>query len=288
MQIILNRTIFILIVLILSVFVTFSQNSLFPEIPGWKTTQEDPVYDANNLWDIIDGAADLFLEYSFIDLHIARYLSDDSIEVKAELYRHSSEVNAFGIYSQERDPGYSFIKIGVQGYLQQGVLNFLTGVYYIKLSTFQTGNRAQEALLIIARKLDEHLMQNNSFPQILNKFPLEGKLPNTEQYASRNFLGYSTLSNAYTAVYKDSLLFKVLIIETDGVEQAEKMLSEFKKALPKEATIKVDGGRSEIRGTPIGLIELQRTNRFISGVLNCPINKIRNRYLKKVSADLSN
>ena len=111
--------------------IIYGQDSLFPKIPGWQISEEDQVYDANNLWDIIDGAADLFLEYYFVDLHTARYINTDSIEVKVELYRHNSPVNAFGMYSQERDPGYHFIQVGVQGYIEEGVLNFLDGVYYI-------------------------------------------------------------------------------------------------------------------------------------------------------------
>ena len=137
----------IFLILFIAVYVSYAQESLFPQISGWKITQDDPVYTANNLWDIIDGAADLFLEYSFIDLHIARYISTDSIEVKVELYRHASDVDAFGIYSQERDTGYHFIPLGIQGYIQQGVLNFLTGSYYIKLSTYRAGDKAQEALI---------------------------------------------------------------------------------------------------------------------------------------------
>ena len=69
------------------------QQSLFPEIPGWNVNVENEVYDANNLWDIIDGAADLFLEYSFIDLHTARYINADSVEVRVEVYRHNSPIH---------------------------------------------------------------------------------------------------------------------------------------------------------------------------------------------------
>ena len=163
-----------LFILIISTSLSFGQESPFPHLPGWKVTQDDPVYDANNLWDIIDGAADLYLEYAFIDLHIARYISTDSIEVKAEMYRHASSEDAFGMYSQERDTGYNFIQVGVQGYLQQGILNFLTGSYYIKLSTYQTGSKAQEAMLTIGRTLALHLKQSNTMPKFFQVFP-EGR-----------------------------------------------------------------------------------------------------------------
>lgn len=275
-----------LFILVLSLSLSYGQESLVPQIPGWKITQDDPVYNANNLWDIIDGAADLYLEYAFIDLHIARYTSTDSIEVKAELYRHASDVDAFGMYSQERDTGYNFIQLGVQGYLQQGVLNFLTGSYYIKLSTYQTGSKAQEAMLTIGRALAKHLKQNNVIPKLFLVFPAEGKRPNTEQYVARNFLGYSFLNSVYTALYKDSTAFKVFVIETAAPEKANAMLAEYLNAVPRETVSKLDPGKCQIRDLHNGVIGLQVFNRYVCGIINCPDGRIRDRYLQEVTANL--
>jgi hypothetical protein len=275
-------------VFLIFVSVSFShgQESLFPQIPGWKITQDDPVYTANNLWDIIDGAADLYLEYAFVDLHIARYLSTDSIEVKAELYRHASDVDAFGMYSQERDTGYNFIPLGVQGYLQQGVLNFLTGSYYIKLSTYQTGSKAQEAMLTIGRMLVEHLKQNNVMPKLFQVFPAEGKRPNTEQYVARNFLGYSFMNSAYTVQYKDSTASKIFVIELAAPEKVQGMLAEYFKAVPKEAVTMSAPDKYQIRDPHNGMIGLQIVNRYVCGVINYPDGKIRDLYLQEVVANL--
>jgi hypothetical protein len=271
----------------LSILVSLSwgQESLFPQIPGWKITQEDPVYNANNLWDIIDGAADLFLEYDFVDLHIARYNSTDSIEVKVELYRHGSDVNAFGMYSQERDTEYNFIQLGVQGYLQQGVLNFLTGSYYIKLSTYQTGSKAQEAMLTIGRTLADHLKQNNATPKLFQIFPVEGKLPNTEQYVARNFLGYSFLNSAYVAMYKDSSEFKIFVIESATPEKANAMFAEYLNAVPKETVTKLTPDKYQIRDPHNGIIGLQVFNQYIYGILNCTDPNTRDQYLREVTAN---
>jgi hypothetical protein len=268
------------------VSLSYSQESLFPQIPGWKITQDDPVYNANNLWDIIDGAADLYLEYAFVDLHIARYFSTDSIEVKAELYRHASDVDAFGMYSQERDTGYNFIQLGVQGYLQQGVLNFLTGSYYIKLSTYQTGNKAQEAMQTIGKMLAEHLKQNNAMPKLFQVFPSEGKLSNTEQYVARNFLGYSFLNSAYVSSYKSSSAFKVFVIESAVPEKASAMLAEYLNAVPKQTVTKLAPDKYQIHDPNNGMIGLQVFDRFVYGIINCTDSKIQNRYLKEVTANL--
>src|ERR1039458_1446475 len=119
--------------------------SLFPSFRGWTIATDKTVYNPNNLWDIIDGAADLFLEYGFVDLHIGRYHKGEDSEIRVELYKFDSEVDAFGIYSQERNPEYAFIDIGVQAYREEGVLNFLTGIYYVKIMTPLRGEDALNA-----------------------------------------------------------------------------------------------------------------------------------------------
>ena len=276
----------VLFFLFISASLSYGQESLFPQIPGWKITQEDPVYNANNLWDIIDGAADLYLEYAFVDLHIARYFSADSLEVKAELYKHASDMDAFGMYSQERDTGYNFIPLGVQGYLQQGVLNFLTGSYYIMLSTYQTGDKAQMAMQIIGKRLAEHLKQNNAMPKLFQVFPTKGKLNNTEQYVARNFLGYSFLNSVYVSSYKVSSQFKVFVIESPVPEKANVMLEEYLKAVPKETVTQIAPDKYQIQDPNNGVIGLQVFHRFVYGIINCTDYKTQDRYLKEVTANL--
>ena len=263
-----------------------AQESLFPQIPSWKITQDDPVYTANNLWDIIDGAADLYLEYAFVDLHIARYISTDSIEVKVELYRHASDVDAFGMYSQERDTSYHFIPLGVQGYIQQGVLNFLTGCYYLKLSTYQTGEKAQESLSIIGGRLEERLKQHNAIPQLFTVFPSAGKLMNTELYVAHNFLGYRFLNSAYVTTYKDSSAFKVFLMELATPEKAHAVISEYFKVIPKGAVTQLAFDSYQIQDSNNGLIRLQVLDRFICGMIPSADIKAQDQFLLQLKSNL--
>ena len=264
----------------------YGQETLFPQLSGWKIAQDDPVYTANNLWDVIDGAADLYLEYAFVDLHIARYINTDSMEVKVELYRHASSEDAFGMYSQERDTGYNFIPMGVEGYLQQGVMNFITGSYYIKLSTFQTGIKTNDALLAIGKKLAEHLKQKNTMPGLFQVFPKERKLPHTEQYVARNFLGYSFLNSAYVASYKDSSVFKIFVIETAAQEKANVVLADYLKVIPKNAVTKLGPGTYQIQDPHIGVMGVQVMNRYVYGIIGCTDSKTRDLYLQEMNANL--
>ena len=271
------------IFLIVGIGQVFGQESSFPQISGWKINLNDQVYDANNLWDIIDGAADLFLEYAFINLHTAYYVNADSLEIKVEIYRHNTPLDAFGIYSQERDPKYNFIKIGVQGYMQPGVLNFLTGCYYIKMSSYKQGDEAKKALLLIAKRIEEQLAQKNSLPEIFQFFPKEEKLTNTEQYIASNFLGYSFLKSVTTALYKfeNNTPFKLFVIEAESSVKAKLILEEYLNKLTKENIIVVSKDYYELNDVNSGQISIALQNKYLYGIVNCPNKNIRIDLMQK-------
>ena len=260
--------------------------SVFPEIPGWKLVEES-TYGPDNLWDAIDGAADLYLEYSFVDLHIGRYAKSENFEVKVELYKHGSLADAFGIYSQERNTDYHFIDLGTQGYVDKGVLNFLCGLYYVKISTLQSGKEGEEALLAIAKELEEHLKQPKGWPKPLRMLPTVGKEPNSEQYIANNFLGYSALGGAYTASYGDKVLHKVFIIPRASPAEAKKMFDDYAKIIPKSA---VTGGRKgwyEVRDPHYGVLQILLKGKCLAGVVGCNDRVTCERSLKELESTLA-
>jgi hypothetical protein len=280
------KYIFIAALFLLQNFV-YGQNNLFPQIDGWKIEVDKLVYDSSNLWNIIDGAADLFLEYSFIDLHTARFTNTAGIEIKAELYKHSSPLTAFGMYSQEKDPEYKFIKLGTQGYIEPGAINFLDGSYYVKLSSNQSGDAVQKSLQLIAEKIALNLKQEVQLPVILQKFPEEQKQANSEQYVAQNFLGYSFLKSAFTATYKSSQSFKAFIIETDNQEAAGSILDKYIQIIPKSNLIKTGDNFYDINDPNNGQIYIALKDRYVYGVINCSEKETGIKLLEGITNNLA-
>ncbi len=179
------------------------EDLLFPAIPGW-TFAPPPggsVYTPDNLWDCIDGAAELFLSYGFVDLHIGEYTDAAGTDVRVELYRLSTRANAFGIYSQERNPGYHFVEMGTQGYVEEKVLNFLCGVYYVKMSSHREGKAGIDAMEAVSRHVADALRQDPGWPEALSLLPAAKRIANTESYSAENYLGYASFRSAYSARY---------------------------------------------------------------------------------------
>ena len=115
----------------------------FPEVSGWKQSGEIQTFTPQTLYEYINGAADLYLMYDFEELKVAEYLNEKKASVTVDVYRHKTPTHAFGIYSQERLPNANFLDIGAQGYIEQNILNFLIGPYYVKINSFNTGAEGQ-------------------------------------------------------------------------------------------------------------------------------------------------
>lgn len=213
-----------------TVSIISAQQNLFPDLQGFKKTSEYPVYTPEDLWNYINGAADAYLALGFIDLNIMEYVKGKQI-IKAELYRFGDDARSFGMYSMERSPGYSFINIGVQGYAEEGVLNFYKGNYYVKLMTHSGKTSTNEMMKVLAGRIAAVIEGSNSFPALLGLFPQEGLLENQEAYLLESVLGHDFLSGAFRASYvTEGKKFDIYLFEcpdaTTAVSYLQKLAGE--------------------------------------------------------------
>ena len=274
----------LIILLIVSLFVPGSSNAgdddLFPSVSGWKFVPGESEYTPDNLWDLIDGAAELYLSYGFEHLTLGEYTDQSGTDVRVEVYRHSSRTNAFGMYSQERNPEYHFINVGVQGYIEDGVLNFLSGPFYVKITTHIPAKQGRDAMTLIAGKVAESLHQDPAWPAPLTLLPTDARRPNSETYIAENFLGYSFLHSAFVADYGKAGTIQAFVIELSTEEQAQRMASAYLKETQSGSA--AQEGSFKIQDPNIGPVYLLVQGRFFCGVVRCGEEKTAESLLKEM------
>ncbi len=254
-------------------------NIVFPEFSGWKLQEDPRIYSSKDLWELIDGAADIFLSYDFKDLRIAEYSNKERI-IRVELYRQSTADNAYGIYTAERMPDYPQVSVGSQGYKSQGVLNFLSGNYYVKIMSAGAVEAEEDAIAQLAGKINEILAQPVGLPAALGLFPEEGKINLSDAYIAQNFLGYSFLHSAFTAKYKTEAEFQLFIIR-DTPDELQHMLDEYMKILKDEKPEMKDNliiARDPYNGT----LFMERKGEYLVGVMNTEKEAIAREFIQKV------
>jgi hypothetical protein len=206
---------------------SLAQDIVFPQLKGYKIKTDYPVYLPDNLWDFINGAADNYLANGFVDLHVAEYKKGKAV-IKLEIYRHSGNTLAFGIYSSERSPSFRFMNLGAQGYIADGSINFFKGNYYVKIKTYSKKEKVLQAEETLANKVAVMLTGEAAMPAILSQFPAEGKKVNEETFINESVLGHSFLNKAFKAAYQvGSDEFSIFISDAISPEAAKKTVETY-------------------------------------------------------------
>ena len=272
------------ILVCLSGFRTFNlepEPFTFPELDGWEIKQEYPVYNPGTLWDYINGAADSYLSYDFEELYIAEYIKGD-VSFKVEIFMHASPLDAFGIYSTERSPDFSFIDLGIQGYREESLIHFLADKYYVKVRTHETSGDIEDAMMSIANSVVVSIAGINHFPETLAMFPNKGKKPETEIYIAENFLGHSFLGSAFTTDYlRENKNFKLFSIVRENKEDCLKLLNQYFKFEGKTEKIPEEG-EIHISDKYNGEIFIYWNNNMIFGTLNLEDRQLQMQMINEI------
>jgi len=275
----------VVLIAIVSVFCVSGKKDVgFPKLKGWKLVVSSDVYTPGNLWDLINGAAESYISYDFVDLHLADYQDKEGIEIHVEVYRHSSSNNAFGIYSSERSPEYNFQDIGTQGYLDEGVLNFVTGQFYVKLYSTGSEDGIQESLLKIGRTVSDHLKQENEWPHLLTLFPEDGKRKHTDHYTRENFIGLDFLHSAFTAEYEGD--YRLFVIKGKDKTEILDMVSAY-LAFTKQEVNSEKETSFIIKDRYNGDIPVVLTGSFLAGIIDGADDETANRNLQLLVNNLA-
>ena len=263
--------------------------SLLPKLDSWQITEDPQNYFPETLFEYINGAAEAYLSYNFEELIVAEYRDKKTeASVAIEIYDMGKVENSFGIYSAERFPESHFLTLGIQGYVEEGALNFLIGKYYVKLLCFECEELSDQHLKLFSQKIVERVEGKSDFPPILDVFPREGRIPYTEKFVLRNFMGYSFLHDGYRASYKiEDFEFECFIIEGKTNEESQSMLKQYLTGKGKDNIQEISLG-FRIKDRYYQNIFLARIGQYICGVLKIEegFEETGKKYLKMLTDSL--
>ena len=206
-----------------------SLTSLLPQVANWKAAEGVQRYGPETLYEFIDGAAEAYISYDFKELIVAEFQGGRTkASLTTEIYDMGSDLNAFGIYSAERFSESRFIPVGVQGYLEEGTLNFLAGRYYVKLMCYEGGGQTEGFLKLFAGAIVDKINNPGGFPVLLRAFPKDGLVANSEKFILRNVMGFKFLKNGFIAGYRQAgQEFDAFLIDGKTADEADAMLKQY-------------------------------------------------------------
>lgn len=254
----------------------------FPIIENMTKKDEPRIFIPENLFDYINGAADLYLSYDFKKLAVLFYEVPDEQSLSIEIYQHSNSDCAFGVYSRMRPQEGNFSQIGAQGYYEDGKLNFFKDKYFVIMSGFNLED-TESLMKEAAQNIAQLLPGESSLPSILNKFPEKGKVANSEEFFNKDFMGYPFLKRAFTADYEitedKSHSFTIFIIKGKDEQDAKYMLQSYLESTSNHIQ-ETEEGHHTIEDPYYGIVELTLNGKYLCGIYGLDNADIRAKYLK--------
>lgn len=244
-------------------------------LPGHATAQDALMfYKPDNLYQYIDGGADIYLLYDFkVLLH--QDFKSGGAELTADIYDMGKPEDAFGMYAAERSPQYKFVAIGIEGYRSRGTLNFLQGHYYVKLAG--SGASADALLDQFARILSQRIGGTRTLPALLAQLPREHRVEHSEQYMRKDPLGHAFLAPAYVVGYawvkQESKLVISVANDVPGAKaRLEQLEKHFKQSGECVAAPELGVGGIRAKNSFEGSVIARTQGRYLIVLVNPPPN----------------
>lgn len=258
---------------------------------GWRLEERVTLYDRENLFDHINGEAELYLPYGFEVAATARYVRQGNPEaaIAADVYRMASLLDAFGIYANYRKAPSATVGIGADGFLSPTQLMFYQDRYFVRLQASGVTGIEKDVFLACAGILSRNLPPGAGRPAEVELLRVPGVLPGTERYIPRSLLGYAFLRRGIIAdAVVEGERMQVFVVLEDSKAAARKAFEDYRaylKTSGKDVRSREAGGRIFLSAVdPLyGGVLVEPAGRCVVGVIRAGKISSAEEIVKKIS-----
>jgi hypothetical protein len=129
----------------------------FPAIdePGWRAPQRADRFNADDLYQKIDGRAEAYRQLGAVGLTFGTYSRADDPARVADVYWYDMEApeRALAMFRSERPPDAPAVALGQEGYQVGGVVAFCQGTAYVQVLSSRPDDVDAPVVLAIAARL---------------------------------------------------------------------------------------------------------------------------------------
>ena len=277
---------------------TESKPALPKTVGLWTRPDSPKVVTAENIFDYMNGAGELYLGYRFDRLDVYEYKSDSQKEIFVELYFMKTSDDAFGLLSL--DWGGDVIEHDLdwpRALYGEGLLRLWSENVYARVMATQETPESKEAVLSIGRAIVKG-RKNLPGPNLMKKLKSELSpewdlrrdrtsffrtrlVLNSLYYLShQNILDLDHTCEAFAALYEKKVSsgerarIQFLLVKYPDSERAKQALSHFHEAylteFPFSAKTASSGGITHVFPVEDGWMAYALHDESIAFVFECP------------------
>ena len=170
----------------------------------WRLLEPVRTFGPDNLYEEIDGEAELFLPYGMERLTVAVFgrTARPGSEVRLELFRMASPWDAYGIWSQYRYPDQEVLRVPPsEAIVSDMSADFFRGETFVRIRS-KPGDGSRNDGIGIASEIVALLSGSGSPPEEARALDgLPGRISGSILYQKRAMLGYECLAPGFEAKF---------------------------------------------------------------------------------------
>ena len=249
-----------------------------PTPDGWTGFDEEYRYGRETLWEYINGAAELFLNYQFQELVAADFERGEAF-LTVSIYDMGFPIDAYGIFEAEKPASAVVLdEPGAAAVLRapyQGLM--IKDRYYVKVE-IGGGNVDDTDLAAVLVDVAGSLHGEDGLPPELEALPVEGRLPGTVAFAGSNYLGFEDLAGCLYADYEggDDDGYRLFVMKPSGAflrnEKGKWSQSEsegrmvFSREIPYRGVVVLMGDEASLLGVS-GIADMVTASNILISIL---------------------
>ncbi|MEZ5357530.1 MAG: DUF6599 family protein [Candidatus Zixiibacteriota bacterium] len=160
---------------------------------GWEATDTVQVFVGQNLYELINGGAEIYHEYGFKQVAACEY-SNGEKSIMVEVFEMEDPRSAYGMYTFKTGKNGKGALIGDEAMLSDYYLNFRKGSYIVTLTGYDSDMATLQGLNALANDIADRIKGVPDVPtEILSMLPDEGLIDKSVVYIE----GPLALQNIY-------------------------------------------------------------------------------------------
>ena len=232
-------------------------------VAGWKQQGSARRFTPDNLFEYLDGAAEGYLLYGFVQLQGVTCQSGDE-SVLIDVFEMPDAESAYGVFTANLDPRLPIEKIGMGGQITPRRALFCKDKYYLELAAKpEKGQTA--ALEAFVREAAKRIAGRSTPPAELSWFPT-GKLASV-RLIPESVLGLRLLKRGFVAHYEQGQAFVVI---EQSPQSAAAVLSQLRQRFGEAVPAQVAEEAFQVDDQYLGGMCVFRKGRYIGGFANMP------------------
>jgi len=227
-------------------------------VPGWTQAGEARSYEAQNLFEYMDGNAEGYLVYGFLKMQGVTCKKGE-VTFVIDLSDFGDADSAYGMFTANVDGRQPTQKIGMNGQIVPRRAFFVKGQYYLEIGANPEGDYTQ-ALQAWTSAFEKIIPGSTSLPAPLAWFPAEQR--QGLRLVPESVLGIRILRRGYAAQYDYG---KAFVVTEATPESAAAIMQQLRKRFGDTTAATIADEAFQTADQYLGRLCVFRQGRYIGG-----------------------